>query len=419
MFAATLGGEWRSAAASDPLGRVVEARYLVLEDGTAVVEAAEAVGLARLAEERARPAASRRAAGSESSCSPLPARHGRSDPRRARRFGDGRRRRRSARGRGRRSGRPRASGSLRRAQPAARRAWRRACLRSPERRLAGAGRGARGPARGNGRASTLRRPGRRGRGRWARRSDRLARRRARLGSALVLERIGFRQLVAGADLVVTGEGTIDRFEPGRQGGRRGGSDLRGGRVSAAPPSAGWWTRLCPESRPHALSGDPERAARRPRGARRAVSRRAARTPRSTLRHHLEHLPGEVGVLLDEGLELPRRDPVALERRLGRDRRSPRAVVDERDFAEVVPVLEGLQVLALDADRRLALVDDEEADPACPSLAIVSPASKVRSFIELARPWMSLLSRPEKSGTCWMSSCEAAMARILSRLGVGG
>ena len=45
VFAATLGGEWRSAPASDPLGRPVEARYLVLEDGSAVVEAAEAVGL--------------------------------------------------------------------------------------------------------------------------------------------------------------------------------------------------------------------------------------------------------------------------------------------------------------------------------------------------------------------------------------
>ncbi len=48
VFAATLGGEWRTAPASDPLGRVVEARYLVLEDGSAVVEAAEVVGLRRL-----------------------------------------------------------------------------------------------------------------------------------------------------------------------------------------------------------------------------------------------------------------------------------------------------------------------------------------------------------------------------------
>jgi glycerate 2-kinase len=44
-----LGGEWRSEAVSDPLGRPVEARWLVLADGTAVVEAAEAIGLGRVA----------------------------------------------------------------------------------------------------------------------------------------------------------------------------------------------------------------------------------------------------------------------------------------------------------------------------------------------------------------------------------
>src|SRR6187397_2193055 len=53
-------------------------------------------------------------------------------------------------------------------------------------------------------------------------------------------------------------------------------------------------------------------------------------------------------------------------------------------------------------------------PVCPSTAIVLPGSKRRSFIELASPWSSLLSRSEKSGTCWMSSCGAAMDRILSR-----
>ena len=45
---AALGGEWRSASVSDPLGRDVEARYALLPDGRAVVEAAEAIGLARL-----------------------------------------------------------------------------------------------------------------------------------------------------------------------------------------------------------------------------------------------------------------------------------------------------------------------------------------------------------------------------------
>jgi glycerate 2-kinase len=55
VFAAAFGGEWRLAAASDPLGRPVPGRYLVLEDGSVVVEAAEAVGLRLLAEEERDP----------------------------------------------------------------------------------------------------------------------------------------------------------------------------------------------------------------------------------------------------------------------------------------------------------------------------------------------------------------------------
>jgi glycerate 2-kinase len=55
VLAATLGGEWRTVPASDPLGRVVAARYLVLADGTAVVEAAEAVGLRHLARDERDP----------------------------------------------------------------------------------------------------------------------------------------------------------------------------------------------------------------------------------------------------------------------------------------------------------------------------------------------------------------------------
>jgi glycerate kinase len=45
---AVVGGEWRQAMVQDPLGRVVEARFLLLPDGRAVVESAEAVGLWRL-----------------------------------------------------------------------------------------------------------------------------------------------------------------------------------------------------------------------------------------------------------------------------------------------------------------------------------------------------------------------------------
>jgi glycerate kinase len=42
-------GEWRTAAVSDPLGRPVEARYWLAAGGEAVVEAAEAIGLALVA----------------------------------------------------------------------------------------------------------------------------------------------------------------------------------------------------------------------------------------------------------------------------------------------------------------------------------------------------------------------------------
>lgn len=47
-----LGGEVRTARASDPLGRPIDARFSLLDDGrTAVVEAAEASGLRLIAEE--------------------------------------------------------------------------------------------------------------------------------------------------------------------------------------------------------------------------------------------------------------------------------------------------------------------------------------------------------------------------------
>ena len=45
---AVLGGDWRQAEVADPLGRRVEARFLLLPDGPAVVESAEAIGLWRL-----------------------------------------------------------------------------------------------------------------------------------------------------------------------------------------------------------------------------------------------------------------------------------------------------------------------------------------------------------------------------------
>jgi glycerate 2-kinase len=79
------------------------------------------------------------------------------------------------------------------------------------------------------------------------------------GSEHVLERIGFRALAAGADLVVTGEGAIDRSSGE---GKAVGEVVRicgeegvrcvvfGGRVDEALPGV----------ETHALSGDPERTA---------------------------------------------------------------------------------------------------------------------------------------------------------------
>ena len=54
---AALGGEWREAVVSDPLGRPVSARWLLLEDGRAVVEAAAAIGLPLLAPDERDPLA--------------------------------------------------------------------------------------------------------------------------------------------------------------------------------------------------------------------------------------------------------------------------------------------------------------------------------------------------------------------------
>jgi len=52
---AALGGEWREAVVSDPLGRPVPARWLLLPDGRAVIEAAAAIGLPLLEPEERDP----------------------------------------------------------------------------------------------------------------------------------------------------------------------------------------------------------------------------------------------------------------------------------------------------------------------------------------------------------------------------
>lgn len=49
------GGDWREADAHDPLGRPIRARWLLLSDGTGVVEAAAALGLPLVAREELDP----------------------------------------------------------------------------------------------------------------------------------------------------------------------------------------------------------------------------------------------------------------------------------------------------------------------------------------------------------------------------
>jgi glycerate 2-kinase len=258
VFAAALGGEWRAAAASDPFGRVVEARYLVLDDGSAVVEAAEAVGLRLLGPDELDPlAASSRGLGEL-----LLAIAGEASGRILVGLGDtaivdggagllevvGEK----LSGRGLEvlcdvrnpllgeRGAARAFGPQKGASPEQ--------VEELERRLAAMdelrpyaelpGAGAAGGL-GAGLASL---------------GGRLL-----PGAEVVLERIDFANQARGADLVVTGEGTLDRSSIE---GKAVGEVVRvcavlgvrcelfGGRIDEAPPG----------TQPHALSGDPDRAA---------------------------------------------------------------------------------------------------------------------------------------------------------------
>src|SRR6266540_338923 len=82
-----------------------------------------------------------------------------------------------------------------------------------------------------------------------------------------------------------------------------------------------------------------------------------------LGERLQELPGDARVRLDEGAELPWREAVAAELRLGRDGRGPGPFGDQGDLAEVVAGTEPSDFVAADLDLRLALADHEETDAA--------------------------------------------------------
>ena len=269
---AALGGEWRRGDAFGPAGGPA-ARSVLLPDGTR----RRGGGGDRLAARagRAGPARARRAAGS-ASCSPRSRAPARCSS--ARRHGDRGRRRRAARrcsSAGRRRLRVACDvatplyDAARRASSGPRRARRPSEVEELERRLRGDGRSSRLRATCRARA---RRAG------SARRSRRSAPSSSRAPRACSTSSASTR---AGADLVVTGEGSVDATTlegkaPGevvrRCRGRRP-CVVFGGLVEA-PPS---------RRRDLALSGDPGRARGRPRRARPpardAPARRAALAPR--------------------------------------------------------------------------------------------------------------------------------------------
>src|SRR5205085_3799433 len=95
--------------------------------------------------------------------------------------------------------------------------------------------------------------------------------------------------------------------------------------------------------------------------------------------------------LDERAEVPHRHAPGLHRRLGGDRRRPRALADQRDLAEVVAGPDPRALLVANRHLRLALLDHEEAD-AAPALdrerlALLEPPllHRVGDLLELLAP----------------------------------
>ena len=327
---AALGGEWHEAVVSDPLGRPHPARWLVLPDGRAVVEAAAAIGLplarprgarsARRVEPRARRArarrrcASRRASSSSGSAAARPSTAGRGCARCCASFPF---RRRCSATCGRRSAdAARLFGPQKGATPET--------VPVLERRLAGmdelapyAGLPAPGAAGGLGAA-------------FAALGAELVE-----GAPTVLDLVGFDERLREADLVVTGEGQVDRTTvegkaPGVVAARCAAAGVRcvvfGGRV--VEPVAGAETV--------SLSGEPRE---RRRGDLEDGSERTSASPNETRRAarrsaiDSSSFQATCGRASTNGRKTKTGSPYAFTSRRRRDGRGARPPVDECDLAE--------------------------------------------------------------------------------------
>ena len=389
---AALGGEWRQAIVSDPLGRPVSARWLLLPDGRAVMEAAAAIGLPLLADDERDPlVASSRGLGELVLAALL-------ERPRALLVGLG--------------GSATVDGGAGLREVLRELSVSTTVLCDVTTTLADAAR-VFGPQKGateEGIAILERRlagmdellpyAGLPGAGAAGGLGAALAALGAELvpGAPLILDLVGFDEHLRECEIAITGEGQVDATTaqgkaPGVVAARCAASGVRcvvfGGRVVEAIDGV----------ETVSLSGDPARAEAdlEELGGRLVASASGIRR-REPIGHRLEHLPGDLRARLDERPEHEDRQSVGSDVADGRDRRGARTAIDERDLAEGGARSDRRHGLAVNVDGELAALATKNISPPSPSSANLSPAAKRRSLNSSARLSRSRSSRSENSLT---------------------
>src|SRR3954451_7594512 len=110
-----------------------------------------------------------------------------------------------------------------------------------------------------------------------------------------------------------------------------------------------------------------------------------------LRKGLKQLPANRPVHLDQRLEVPEREAPAVDLAGRRDRRRTRALVDHRELAKRVAGAELRALLAANADRGLAALDEKERGTAG-ALADHGLAGAEATVLEEPRDLLYLLAR---------------------------